>query len=425
MIWQRLIDDWKHHGGPGPGSRLLLAVSGGADSRLLLELVCRMRADWGFTLQALHVDHGVRSRACRCREQQILAASCRALGLELTVIPAGPGRSDEASLRERRYRLLENSARVWSADAVLTAHQASDLRETFFLRLFRGCSPSGLCGIPRRRGIFFRPLLSVEGDEIRHWLRGQDISWYEDPSNEDLRYGRNRLRRILPRLEESFPGSARAVLGLIGRLRLDEEYFAARVAEIRAGGIPAAGGQLFAASLLDALPSALRSRLLLSLLHDEGGHTDSAGVARMQALLRPGCRSGRQYFGRLMAERSGSWFWLGIPPGGDCGQGEWTGSGVLELPGNLRVERADGSSLPLRYRPFRPGETLPAADGRHRRSKTLLSAAGVPRILRPFLPVLESSDGRFVAFGPLLAAPDSPSLRWSAPWLKKLLSGPV
>lgn len=190
------------------GDRPLMAIafSGGLDSTVLLDLMCRL---WPpDRLLALHVHHHLQPAAdawpAHCRTfATARGVRCRVLHAESQ--PA-PGESIEQWARNERYRLLAAEARMQGAAALLTAHHADDQAETLLLRMSRGAGPRGLAGILPVRHVLglpvLRPLLDVRRAELTGYARREGLHWIEDPSNEDPRFARNRLRQqVLPDAE--------------------------------------------------------------------------------------------------------------------------------------------------------------------------------------------------------------------------------
>ena len=192
---------------PGP---LGVACSGGADSVALL-LAAHRR--WPGQVVALHVNHGLQAAAADF--ERFVGDLCTRLGVPLglhSVVAAHRlGESPEDAARQARYRGLADMAKAQGLSHVLLAQHADDQAETVLLALSRGAGVSGLAGMPvemDRHGMrFVRPWLSQRGADLRSWLQGQGQTWCEDPSNQDARYTRNRLRHVmLPGLDAQFPG---------------------------------------------------------------------------------------------------------------------------------------------------------------------------------------------------------------------------
>ncbi|HRU15078.1 MAG TPA: tRNA lysidine(34) synthetase TilS [Anaerohalosphaeraceae bacterium] len=196
---------------PAEGGRLLLAVSGGADSMAMLEaLQCLQKAGvLRMELAVGHVNHQLRGAASDDDERFVEdEAGRRGLAFFSRAADAsGYARrhrlSVETAARILRLRLLAETARCWQADAVATAHQQDDQMETLIFRLLRGTSFRGLCGIRpsvRLEGVrFVRPMLSVSRERILDYCREKHLGWREDATNIDCGFARNRIRhRMLP-----------------------------------------------------------------------------------------------------------------------------------------------------------------------------------------------------------------------------------
>jgi tRNA(Ile)-lysidine synthase len=181
-----------------PTDRLLVAVSGGADSLALLLLAHRVL---GERCLAATVDHGLRPAAAA--EAAFVAGLCRRHGIAHRVLreplPERAGRTANVSARARalRYRLLEGERARTGAAAIATAHHGDDQIETMVMRLNRGAGVSGLAGIRVRGGHIVRPLLGWRRDELAAIVTACGIEAVDDPSNRDDRYDRARLRKAL------------------------------------------------------------------------------------------------------------------------------------------------------------------------------------------------------------------------------------
>lgn len=197
-----------------------VAYSGGADSTALLHAAA---SRWPGQVHALHVHHGLQGAADEFEAH--CTATCLALGVPLHVgrIDArhAPGESPEDAARRARYVTLASLALAHDLAHVVLAQHADDQVETMLIALSRGAGVDGLAGMPmrmRRHGVeFHRPLLAVHADALREWVVAERVPHIEDPSNADLRYTRNRIRRqvlpvlaaALPQYRETFARSAR------------------------------------------------------------------------------------------------------------------------------------------------------------------------------------------------------------------------
>lgn len=306
------------------GCTVLCAVSGGADSVCLLDLVRRLG---DVTVLCAHFDHCLRG-AESARDAAFVEALCKEWGIPFFLgrgdVPAHAaenGMSLETAARELRYAFLERAAKEQGADVIATAHNLNDNAETILFRMARGTGLRGLAGIPARRGSIVRPLLKTPRCDIEEYLAARNIPHVEDSTNAETDAARNRIRLdVLPALESIHPGAAAGIARMSETLAEDEAFLTSLAEEKLAlwgGAIP--GKELC------SLPKPVARRALARWL---GGELSRE---RFEALLRFAA--------------------------GD-------GAGVLELPGR-RIRREFGSlrleeeSAPkLEERPLSPGETI-------------------------------------------------------------------
>src|SRR5689334_9839952 len=182
------------------GSRLLVAVSGGADSTALLLALDRLAPEFGVTLHAAHLDHGLRG-AASAADRAWVEALClgRDIPLEIAVWNTRlrmkrRGLSGHAGLRTLRREFLRAAARRAGATAIATAHTADDQLETLLMRLARGSGLRGLGAMRARHGAWLKPLLGATRADIERDLTRAGIAWREDRSNHDPHYLRTRVR---------------------------------------------------------------------------------------------------------------------------------------------------------------------------------------------------------------------------------------
>lgn len=190
---------------------MVVACSGGLDSRVLLELACQ-----GATpVHVIHVHHGLQAAADQWALE--VAKIATGLGVSHEVIRVEVESADgglEAAARKSRYAALRQALRP--GDCLVTGHHADDQTETLLLRILRGTGPSGLAGIRHCQrfgpGYLLRPLLGVPYAALRRYAEAQGLQWIEDPSNQSPVHERNFLRhQVLPALQERWPALNRAV----------------------------------------------------------------------------------------------------------------------------------------------------------------------------------------------------------------------
>lgn len=190
-----------------------VALSGGADSCALLANCARK---WPGQVHALHINHGLQAGAAAFQDH--CASLCQVLNVPLRIKQVNAkhqsGQSPEDAARIARYQgLLElaaDEAVGGALPSIAVAQHADDQVETLLLALSRGAGMAGLSGMPVRwqRGgtSFHRPFLAVAGSDIRDWLASEQIAYVNDPTNDEARYTRNRIRALVtPALHAAFP----------------------------------------------------------------------------------------------------------------------------------------------------------------------------------------------------------------------------
>jgi tRNA(Ile)-lysidine synthase len=186
--------------------KIIVGLSGGPDSVFLLHLLASLQQTHNITLIAAHLNHEWRPEADE--EQQACATLTQTLNIpfvtakrsELAAVFKHNGSQEEYGRKMRRY-FLEKVLREYCADSIALAHHAQDQEETFFIRLIRGSSLTGLTAIKPKNGLYIRPLLETHKSDILDWLHTNNIPYAIDKTNESPDYLRNRIRlHVLPAL---------------------------------------------------------------------------------------------------------------------------------------------------------------------------------------------------------------------------------
>ena len=415
----------QRHGLCPPGSRLLVALSGGSDSVALLHLLHDLAADGGFSVAAVaHVNHQLRATAGRdeafCRE---LAAR---LGYPLEVAHAdvaGRARRDALSIeeaaRQERYRSLREAADRYQATAIATGHTRDDQVETLLMKLGRGAGLSGLGGVYPRRYDLVRPLLEVSRAALRDHLQQAGESWVEDETNADLGNPRNRIRHtVVPAIEAALGPAAldafaRATV-LAGEDGLWLDGLAAEAHQRLRRNEP--DGLAFDQAALLALPAPLLRRVLLLAMREHvrpaqigTTHVEAAGLVvagEASAADSPAGRwelSGSTVVLLSNASTVARAFFCQLPVPGGIDVPE--AAGLMEARVVAGVVKAQGEGqavtvrwtdeVPLVVRNRRPGDWLRLPAGR-RKLQDVFVDAKVPRAVRDTLPVVTDSAGRVI-----------------------------
>lgn len=195
--------------------RLLLAVSGGIDSIVMLDIMANLAVDKNFELVIAHYDHQLREESHK--DSEFVKRVAKKYNIEF-VIEKGDVESYakqnklslEEAARKKRYQFFEKVAREKQVNFVATAHNANDSTETFFINLFRGSGLTGLGGIPQKRGFYkniniIRPIIIFNRKEIENYAEKRKLRWREDETNKDNSFVRNKIRNhLLPILEDEY-----------------------------------------------------------------------------------------------------------------------------------------------------------------------------------------------------------------------------
>lgn len=297
---------------------VLVACSGGADSRALALALSFVAPRLGLRGGALVVDHrlqegsGPRSAA--------LAEQLRTDGLQpvelLTaeVEPASPA-GPEGAARTARYRALETAAARLGAAAVLVGHTRDDQAETVLLGLARGSGTRSLAGMAERRGVFRRPLLDLDRTLTAAACAEAGVAVWSDPHNTEQRFARSRVRsRVLPVLEaELGPGVAAALARTAALARADADALDHLADALAEDARPDGAGCGWDCPVLSAALPALRGRVLRRAATEAGcppSDLTAHHVAGLDALVT-----------------------------------DWHGQGPLDLPGRVRATRREGRLL--------------------------------------------------------------------------------
>jgi tRNA(Ile)-lysidine synthase len=190
------------------GKKLLLAVSGGLDSMVLLHLMQTVNPDLSvahanFSLRGLESDGDEVFVRSYCQQHQIPVFVKK---FETEIFANEHKLSIQQAARQLRYAWFEELCQQESFDYVLTAHHLDDQLETFLIHLVRGTGLQGLVGIPQMHGKIVRPLLHFSRKELEDYAQEHLISWREDSSNQETYYLRNKLRHnVIPVLKEMNP----------------------------------------------------------------------------------------------------------------------------------------------------------------------------------------------------------------------------
>jgi tRNA(Ile)-lysidine synthase len=173
-----------------PKGRYIVAVSGGVDSMVLLDMLVQQP---GLLLTVAHFDHGIRDDSHK--DRQLVQKTAHNYGLPFVYNKGNLGAgASEADARKARYQFLHTVRKASLAEAIITAHHQDDLLETAIINMLRGTGRRGLSSLKSQDRIL-RPLLTYSKKQIQSYAETHNIVWYEDSTNKDEKYLRNYVRR--------------------------------------------------------------------------------------------------------------------------------------------------------------------------------------------------------------------------------------
>ena len=369
-----------------PGERVVVAVSGGPDSLALLSLLRELLPVLPLHLTVAHFDHGWRPEGER--ERDFVASLAGGWGFDFRAGRAREGTAQtENAARQARYAFLREVAAATGSSAIALGHNRDDQVETLLLHLLRGSGSRGLAAMRRREGELARPLLDVSRREIEAYLARLHLSPLRDPSNDDTRFSRNRLRKqLLPAIDD-FDPAARELLARTADILSDED----RYLEEQVKALPdevARNRDAFG-----RLPLALQRRIIRRLV-------PSAGFPAVESLRRdpPEIAAGDGAQPPAIATLRVS--------SCDCDPADFK---ARDRIGHLD---ADLVRLPLQVVTRKAGDRMrPLGLGQPKRLQDILVDARVPRQVRDSLPLV--SDREEIVWIPGVTVAESKRVRSS------------
>ncbi len=213
------------------GKRIVVALSGGADSVCLLNVLCVLSEKLKFKLSAIHVNHMIRGEEAD-RDAAFCISLCKQKKVKLLVyredIPAlakKNGESLELCARNYRYETFEEHCAEHCIDFIATAHNANDNAETVLYNVLRGTGIDGVCGIPQRRNNIIRPILYKTRDEILRYLECKGEQYVVDSTNFEIDYSRNYIRNVIIPAAQKINSNITGALNSLSALAHEDRSF--------------------------------------------------------------------------------------------------------------------------------------------------------------------------------------------------------
>ncbi len=304
---QRVLQTIQTYRMLSPGDKVVVGLSGGADSVALLHILKELQdGPLNIRLFAAHINHGIRGEHAR-EDASFAQDLCNKWGipffLEEVDIPAlarSMSQSEEEVGRQIRYGFFREVAVKVNGNKIATAHHKNDQAETILHNLIRGTGMQGLTGMPAiSDGILIRPLLEVTKQQIMEYLDLHSLSYQEDATNKDSTYTRNRIRnQLIPDLESDFnPDIVDGLVRMSGILREEEDFLSNYTWNLY---------QKYSKSYLnklvidlksfDSCHLAIQKRLVRVALRELRGDLDDVSSSHVEAVIKlaAGSRTGSQ-----------------------------------------------------------------------------------------------------------------------------------
>lgn len=229
-LFEKIEDFTQKHQLINSGNHILVGLSGGPDSVFLLYFFKHIAIKYQLKITAAHLDHQWQDQSADMAQFCLSLAQALHIPIiikkaqELDKVFKKTGSQEELGRNMRRYFFQKIKAEL-HAHSIALAHQAQDQQETFFIRLIRGTTLDGLCGMYAREGNYIRPLLQTNKEDIVHWLHQENISFITDPTNISEKFLRNRIRmQVIPALNQCDDRFNENFLRTLGNLQKTHDF---------------------------------------------------------------------------------------------------------------------------------------------------------------------------------------------------------
>jgi tRNA(Ile)-lysidine synthase len=260
-----------------PGDKVLVAVSGGADSLALLYLLEQFSKELGYELFVAHLNHLARGNESD-EDASFVEKEANKLSLPVFIDKIDVDNADlkssfQESARILRYQFLEDVLMSIKGNKITLAHTADDRIETVLMNFLRGSGLRGLAGIPEARGRVIRPLLSCTRSEIEGFLDEKKLVYRTDSSNNETKYLRNKIRHeVIPFLKTFNPNISRNLLDMAEIARSEEQWVSEKTRELYSQLVTPENGDLcFQITEFENLHLAMKRRLIREIFYRLNG----------------------------------------------------------------------------------------------------------------------------------------------------------
>lgn len=417
-----------------PKQRVVVGVSGGADSIVLLHILNCLQEELNISLHVAHLNHMFRGEEAK-EEADFVKEVCYKWGIPCTIAERNVaafglerGLTDEVAARIVRYQFFNEVLEKTEGHKIALAHHADDQAETILLNLLRGAGLKGLAGIaPMRENLYIRPMLHVRRKEIEQYCLEHDLSFRVDSSNLKTIYRRNKVRhQLIPLLEKEYsPGLVTILSRMAEQIRNEDDFLEDLAAKAYDEVVVSSEKMVVKIDRRKLLgqPIVLVRRILRLAWKDLRGTKQDLTYEHVEHLIKLAMQSGsekiiklpgfvtvRLSYDTLILTANGdlqeSYIkggYLPVPGRIRIGDGEYIISRLLdreeltqdprEYPPTLAAFDADKIDLPLLIRPREEGDTfIPNGLGKRVKLKKFLIDRKVPRYLRDRIPLVVEED---------------------------------
>jgi tRNA(Ile)-lysidine synthase len=433
-ILDKVKETLKKHSMIASGDRILIGLSGGADSACLLTLLNTLSAEYDIGVSAAYIDHGLRPDEIP-NEIDFCRQLCSGLGIDFTTRSIEPaafakqeGLSKQDASRELRYKALQDIASEKSCNKIALAHNADDLAETVLMHLIRGSGPLGLAGIPPVRKSFIRPLIGISRKEVEAHINKEGTGYMTDSSNMKDDYLRNRIRHfIVPAIKNINKDFIATVSRTTDIIREEERYLEIQVTKTLMKLISRKSDSTIELFLLpmEALDKALLRRVLRRALAETRG-LKGLGLVHIEDIIKliKNGRSGDRIYlpDSIRAIKAYSTLILTSETPARLSEYSLAGPGEVTLTESSQVISvrifnkvdvdglgdgkrfvcldADSVEFPLTIRPRKTGDSFyPLGLGKRKKIQDFFVDEKIPRDRRDIIPLLISKDNIALVVG--------------------------
>lgn len=403
-----------------PHDTVILGFSGGKDSVSLLLLLKELKKDIPFDLIAAYFNHGLRKDADA--EEKWVRSFCENQDVELVTGSKNVGQfKKESGLNLEhaaslsRYRFFQEVSSRYTNAKVATAHTRSDLTETFFIKLFRGSGLQGLSAIAsKKENNIIRPLLLFTQGEILSFIQRNNIEFYQDPTNKEDLFLRNRIRhRLVPEIEKIEPDIDNHIFQTVSIIQEEYDYFSETAGDILDQHLIM--GEILPLHILEEYHLSIQRHVIREYIRLLKGNLLNIGFAHIEAVrTRAQSMRGLAIPGLELKFHKGYIFPAGLTVPGYCYSVEGPGAlEIKEIQQKLHIQEihsfqkpwnnheiiipAGSAVFPLMVRnPRREDKYVKINTTVNQKVYEMVRASGTPAEMRNLCPVILNGDDRII-----------------------------